>query len=396
VYNSTTGRLRNRITGLALVAVAIFAAAAASWFAFTAKASRWNPDRAARYLDRREAAWSTWPGAARDQKTFCVSCHTALPYALARPALRVSTDQTDAPPSAETALLADVTKRVRKWSEIQPYYPGMDDQSRGTEAVLNALILASHDAPNGRMSSDSLAAFGHMWETQETTGTDQGAWPWIQLGNEPWEAPNSVFYGACLAAVAVGVAPENYRADPGIQRNLDSLRNYFDRKTATQPAMNRAALLWASANLPGLVTAAEQKSLVNEMIAAQRPDGGWSLSSLAGGWQRDDGTPLVYHSDGYATGLIVLSLEELGFPTTEAHVAKGRSWLASNQAWWTGGWDGYSLNHRRHDPFSMVSQFMNDAATAYAVLALTEAPRPSPAGSDSARLNSGTVDARSH
>lgn len=362
---------------------ALLAAATACWFAITAKAASWNPNSAARYLDHREAAWAAWPGAARDQKTFCVSCHTALPYALARPALRTSTE---AIPPAETVLLADVTKRVRNWSQIEPYYPGMDDGSRGTEAVLNAVILASYDARRGQMSADTIAAFGHMWETQQTGGSDKGAWAWIQFGNEPWEAPNSVFYGACLAAVAVGIAPENYHADPAIQSNLDSLRSYFGRETAAQPPMNRAALLWASANLPGLITTAEQQKLINELLAAQRADGGWSLSSLAGGWQRDDGTPLVYQSDGYATGLVVLSLEELGFPRTDVHVAKGLSWLASNQNWWTGGWSGYSLNHRHHDPFSMVSQFMNDAATAYAVLALTESPNLGRAGSNRAQL----------
>lgn len=379
--------MRRAITRLAVFAAIIFAVATASWLAISAKASSWNPRRAARYLDRREAAWSTWPSAARDQKTFCVSCHTALPYALARPALLASTGKPGPSSPAETALLLDVTKRVRDWSEIEPYYPGMDHESRGTEAVLNALILASRDARSGRMSGDTLAAFGHMWDTQQTAGVDKGAWPWIQLGNEPWEAPDSVFYGACLAAVAVGVAPENYRDDPAIESNLASLRSYFDRETANQPPMNRAALLWASANLPGLIATAEQKKLVNEMLAAQRADGGWSLSSLAGGWKRDDDTPLVYQSDGYATGIVVLALEQLGFPRTEGHVAKGLSWLSSNQNRWSGGWSGYSLNHRRHDPFSMVSQFMNDAATAYAVLALTQPLEPSQSMSDSAQLN---------
>jgi len=367
--------LRKTITRLIVFSAAILLAATVSWLVFTAKASTWDPNRAATYLDHREAAWASWPGAARDRKTFCVSCHTALPYALARPALSASISQA-APPPAETALLRDVTKRVREWSQVSPYYPGMDDQSRGTEAVLNALILARQDEQRGEISPDTLLAFRHMWETQETTGHDKGAWPWIQFGNEPWEAPDSVFYGACLAAVAVGIAPENYRAEPAIQPNIELLRDYFARTSAAQPLMNRAALLWASANLPGLITATEQKELIDEMLAKQRPDGGWSLSSLAGTWERDDDTPLVYDSDGYATGLVVLSLEELGFPKTDVHVAQGLSWLASNELWWGGGWNGYSLNRRRHDPFSMVSQFMNDSATAFAVMALSRPNSP--------------------
>ena len=48
----------------------------------------WNPKAAAAYLDQRQDWWQKWPPAARDRGTFCVSCHTAATYALARPALR--------------------------------------------------------------------------------------------------------------------------------------------------------------------------------------------------------------------------------------------------------------------------------------------------------------------
>ena len=48
----------------------------------------WNPKAAAAYLDYREGWWAEWTGSTRDHGTFCVSCHTALPYALSRPALR--------------------------------------------------------------------------------------------------------------------------------------------------------------------------------------------------------------------------------------------------------------------------------------------------------------------
>src|SRR3979411_2754531 len=62
----------------------------------------WNRKAAAAYLDQRATWWTTWPNAQRDHGTFCVSCHTALPYALARPALRQSLGETG-PSPAETA-----------------------------------------------------------------------------------------------------------------------------------------------------------------------------------------------------------------------------------------------------------------------------------------------------
>jgi D-alanine-D-alanine ligase len=50
----------------------------------------WDRQAAAAYLDGRMGWWAGWPSAARDHETFCVSCHTSLPYALARPALRAA------------------------------------------------------------------------------------------------------------------------------------------------------------------------------------------------------------------------------------------------------------------------------------------------------------------
>ena len=49
---------------------------------------QWNPQQAANYLDRREIWWQQWPRAQKDHGTLCISCHTTLPYALVRPALR--------------------------------------------------------------------------------------------------------------------------------------------------------------------------------------------------------------------------------------------------------------------------------------------------------------------
>lgn len=343
-----------------------------AWAHLETKAdSSWNPKAAADYLDRRESQWMAWPQAARDHGTFCVSCHTAMPYALARPALRAVLAE-KAPSAGERKLIDNVTKRVRLWKEIQPYYSNIDVQSRGTEAVLNALILASYDAQSGKLTSDARAAFDSMWELQENSGDNRGAWPWIQFDNEPWEAPDSPYYGACLAAVAVGIAPENYRSAPAIRNNVKSLRDYLERESAAQSPINRVALLWASARLPGILSPAQQQSIVDEILSKQRTDGGWSLSSLVGKWKRSDGTPLVASGDGYATGLVVLVLEQMRISREDVHVKEALEWLVRNQSRWGGQWSAYSLNKRRHNPLSTVARFMDDAATAYAVLALTQ------------------------
>src|SRR2546425_756893 len=80
-------------------------------------AGDWNPKAAAAYLDSRQTWWQTWPSAQRDHETFCISCHTALPYALARSALRAPLHETGVT-EPERKLVENVSKRVRMWREV--------------------------------------------------------------------------------------------------------------------------------------------------------------------------------------------------------------------------------------------------------------------------------------
>ena len=374
--NARRRRAGALVKSFAVGAVAVAVCLVASLFALhlrTGSMSRtsWDPQAAAAYLDRREGWWMNWPVAERGQGTFCVSCHTAVPYALSQPALHtVLAAQT--PSVNETKLIDNVTKRVRLWRDVQPYYSFKPAESRGTEAVLNALILASHDAQDGKLSTTTRAAFDNMWALQQTTGDMKGAWSWLRFDEEPWEGYDSQYYGASLAAVAVGSAPGNYHSSPEIQSNLRLLDDYLGREYAAQSTINRVVLLWASAKLPGLLAPEQQRLIINEVLSKQRTDGGWCLSSLVGAWKRADGTALVTDSDGYATGLITFALLQAGVSRDNVHVEQGLSWLVRNQSAWGGHWSAYSLNRLRLNPFSDVPRFMDDAATAYAVLALSQ------------------------
>src|SRR5437762_13040853 len=81
----------------------------------------WNSRSAAAYLDQRLSWWTTWQNAERDHGTFCISCHTALPYALGRPALRAALTE-QGPSARQRRLLAHVTKAVRLGPEALPLY----------------------------------------------------------------------------------------------------------------------------------------------------------------------------------------------------------------------------------------------------------------------------------
>jgi len=336
----------------------------------------WDPKAAAAYLDQRAEWWSTWPNAARDHGTFCVSCHTAAPYALARPALRRPLGEHDRS-APETRLVDNVLTRVRLWKDVAPFYPDQtrglpkSSESRGTESILNALVLAGRDAERGHMTDEGRAAFGNMWALQMKTDALAGAWAWLNFHYEPWESNNAPYFGASLAALAVGTAPDAYAESADIQDNLKLLRTYFQREFDRQPLFNRVMVLWASSRVKDLIQPATRASIVDAAFATQQDDGGWSTASL-GAWKRVDGSALDRRSDGYATGLVTLALQQAGVAATNAQLVRGLDWLRTHQNPATGQWPASSLNKER-DPASDAGKFMSDAATAYAVLALTSA-----------------------
>jgi squalene-hopene/tetraprenyl-beta-curcumene cyclase len=352
----------------------------------------WDPRAAAAYLDRRMEWWSTWKNSARDHGTYCFSCHTAVPYALARPALSVALAESAAP-APERQLLDDVRRRVRLWNESVPFYTdqyvgaGKSAESRGTEAVLSALMLAWEDARTGRLSADTATALEHMWAEQHVSGDSAGTWSWLDFDLSPWEsgAADDQYYGAALAALAVGMAPENYQSRPQIQQQLLLLRGYLAREYAAQSLHHRLTLLWASTKLPGLLDADQRQSLIADALRVQNPDGGWSLATLMSSSAQHGGPGTPPESDGYATGLTTLVLEQTSMPAAAPQLQAGLTWLARNQlghggSWiWgqKGFWMASSLNKWRN-PWSNVGRFMSDAATAYAVLALTQTPQSAP------------------
>lgn len=346
--------------------------AAANLHAADAPAS-WNKTAAATYLDSRMSWWMNWPSAARDHETFCVSCHTVAPYGVARPALRAALGE-QSPSPVERKLLDNIGKRVRMWKEVAPFYPDetrgvpKTAESRGTESILNALILASYDARAGNLGAAAETALQNMWAEQLTAGREKGAWSWLQFHNAPWEG-DSQYYGATLAAVAIGIAPGGYSSRPQIQPGVELLREYLVRERQSQTLLDQVTLVWASAKLPGLLTPAQQKAIVGEALGKQQADGGFSLSSFVGEWKRRDSTPLDPRSDGYATGLVAYVLQQAGVDRQQPQMKRALEWLAQNQDKTDGRWLAWSLNKQR-DPVSDVGRFMSDAATAYAVLAL--------------------------
>jgi hypothetical protein len=323
--------------------------------AFSVPPSDWDPEKAGRRLDERAAIWESHPKTRRSHGTSCISCHTGTPYLLARPALRRTVGEKGlAPP--ERALLDGVAERITKWSEAEPWYSHTEAkirESRGTEAILNALVLSYRERaePSEETSSLRRTALANLWGEQRA----DGGFDSLHFDLAPWETDESDFFGSCLAAVA---APAD-RGGP-----FARLSAYLRSSARERNLHSRLGLLWAEATHPGLVAPEVRDSLLKSVVEAQGKDGGFSLSDL-GRWKRKN-----ERADAYATGLAVHVLRDLGDPAARPAVEQGLSWLVSNQDD-SGGWWAESVNRDRSREEPFTAGFMSDAATGFAVLALS-------------------------
>ena len=248
--------------------------------------------------------------------------------------------------------------------------PGKTAQAHSTEAVLNAVVLASYDARQGHLRPITRTAFDAAWALQLSSGDSAGGWLWQDFHLAPWESNQSAYQGAALLAVEVGKAPGGYADEPGVQPHLQRLREYLRRQYAAQPLINQVYVLWASAEVPGLLSAEERKTLIQQIESLQQSDGGWKLASLTQ-WKRLDDSVEPSESDGLATALCVLALERSSGGSSDATLKRGVAWLEQHQEK-DGEWRSASPNKLR-DPESNIGRFMSDAATGYAVLALENA-----------------------
>jgi squalene-hopene/tetraprenyl-beta-curcumene cyclase len=84
-----------------------------------------------------------------------------------------------------------------------------------------------------------------------------------------------------------------------------------------------------------------------------------------------DNSAAPTETDGFATSLAVLVMEESHSDSHNSSVKRGQVWLEQHQQK-GGNWIASSMN-KQCDPESDAGRFMSDAATAYAVLALERA-----------------------
>jgi hypothetical protein len=302
----------------------------------------------------------------------------------------------DAPSTQEARLIADTTRRVETYNTHQVLYDFNERrqiESRGTEAVLNAVILTSADAARNlrEPSTPTKKALARLWETQRA----DGRWDWLEFGLEPWETTEAAYHGATFAAFAAGTAPG--QRDEVAAAGIERLRTYLSTNYHAQHLYNRTWALLASTRVKDVVSDAQRVALIEELVRAQRDDGGWSLEAM-GPWKwsktappvkspGDLETSLLRQSDGYATGLVVYTLKQAWVARSQAAIRQGIRWLETNQRASPvddvpgRAWHAHSLNYDREhggekgEPWRRL--FMSDTATAFAILALADSEQRS-------------------
>src|SRR5206468_12567596 len=127
----------------------------------------------------------------------------------------------------------------------------------------------------GTLSETTRRALGNLWQQQQ----EDGAWLWLDFGLNPWEK-DGAYYGASLAALAVGTAGKDYYDGAEVAVKVAALKNYLKTQFPKQLLHHRVLALWASTRLPGILGEQDKAKMVQELLDLQEADGGWSLHKL--------------------------------------------------------------------------------------------------------------------
>jgi squalene-hopene/tetraprenyl-beta-curcumene cyclase len=340
-------------------------------------AASFSLENAARYLDSAALTWQ--------KSRACTACHTMMPYLMARPALNAILPQ-----SGEVRTFFDEIASGRR--EPMPGYHNSD--VAGAVAIGVASAMAINDRATGALLPLTRKALDKMWTLQRPGGD----WEWPFRDTPPLKV--NEHYGVTLAAVGAGMAPGDYTKTAAARTGLEAIRKYLGTHRAAT-LHQKAMTLWASVYVDRFLSESESAEILAVLMAAQRPDGGWSMASLVdntedpaikasaraakvraeAGYGTDFlaylGPDRVYksslESDGYATGFAIYVARQAGVLSTDPRLKHGVRWLKTHQR--EGGqWFTHSQGpHNQH--------LISNAGTAYAILALEaceEIPRLRP------------------
>lgn len=287
---------------------------------------------AVRFMDSAALSWQ------KERK--CFACHSNYAFLIARPSV---TYEVPVHKAIRSALehLAENPRRTSYWV---------------TEAVMVASILAQNDAATtGKLHPVTRKALDRIWTAQR----EDGGWTWLDDNEPPSEIDDH--YGVTMAALGVGVAPDNYSGTPAAKKGLENIRRYF-RNNPPVNMHHRAMKMLASLHVDGIMTSSEHQEVIKNLFALQKSDCGWGLATL-GNWKRSDDKEQDYESsDGYGTGFTIYVLRRAGVSAEDPRIQKGITWLKMNQRA-SGRWFTRSMKQDS-------KHYITHSGTAYAILAL--------------------------
>jgi ankyrin repeat protein len=304
-----------------------------------ASSTRQAIDRSLPLLDRADVSFIS--------KAFCISCHNNSLVPMARGAARKSgIPVNEKIASSQLQIVARILDGNRERALQGVGIPG-----RADTAGYVLLGLAAEKYPANEIT-DAWARY--LKNLQQT----DGRWR-IQAGRPPLESSDIEGTAAAMRAIQV-YAPKSSRNE---YRKAAQLAAHWLETAKPKTLEDRAFLLlglhWAGASKSVMERAAK------DLLAEQRPDGGWAqLSTLP--------------SDAYATGQALFALSESGtLAATSPAYQRGVKFLLNSQMA-DGSWhvrtrtlpvQPYFDSEFPHGP----DQFISAAATSWATMALAAA-----------------------
>src|SRR6266540_220768 len=192
------------------------------------------------FLDQMAVNWTREKG--------CGTCHTNIPYMIGRAALGPHTPAAD-------EVRSFFEDRAKRWDSMgNELIRGPVATSKGWglvtwfphEVIVTGAMLAMDDAgTTGTLSPITRQVLDRMWTLQR----QDGGWYWLMAVSQPFET--SEYYGNALAAVAAGMAPDDYAKTPAAQKGLQKLSTYLRLKNSAGIDLHdRIYVLWASTRIP--------------------------------------------------------------------------------------------------------------------------------------------------
>lgn len=310
-----------------------------------------QPSAAAR-LSPKQAAEKSLALLQRTSNSFfteggCVSCHAQNLTGMA-----VSVARANGIPVNEQ-MAAEQLKAVKlQWASAdQILVQGMNVPGAMDTVMYSVLQLSTDKALPDR----AIDAMVHNLAWQQRK---DGNWRLSGVARPPMEDGDFSRTAICIRALAVYGSPgRKAEFDQRIARAAAWLKAQAPRTTEDRN-MQLLGLRWANTDRRSL------DDRVKQLMALQRPDGGWSQ------------TPDLA-SDAYATGTVLYTLHELSIPPSDATYRRGVEYLLRTQLA-DGSWHVASRSPKFQPYFQSGfphdhDQWISAAATAWSTMALSYA-----------------------